>query len=102
MCFRSDNIAKRDQWELITNNGFCMSQSGFLMLGSPCGKAISYPDFGCMKRDDGCWSCKEKPYMILDLEKKIWTVKMDEYIVFFICNSQNSRSNDKRRRESSI
>ena len=54
------------------------------MLGSPCGKAISYPDFGCMKRDDGCWSCKEKPYMILDLEKKIWTVKMDEYTVFFV------------------
>ena len=48
------------------------------VLGSPCGKPIKYPDFGCMKREDGSWSCKENPYMVLDLDKKIWTVKMDE------------------------
>lgn len=48
------------------------------MLGSPCGKPIKYPDFGCMRREDGSWSCKENPYMVLDLDKKIWTVKMDE------------------------
>lgn len=52
----------------------------FFDIGSPCGKHVQYPDFGCMLKEDGCWSCREKPYMVLDLEKKIWTVKMDELI----------------------
>lgn len=56
------------------------------MSGSPCGKPIQYPDFGCMKREDGSWSCKEKPYMVLDLDKKIWTVKMDEYSPMAACD----------------
>ena len=32
-----------------------------------------------MFKEDGSWSCKEKPYMVLDLDKKIWTVKMEEF-----------------------
>ena len=52
-----------------------------LCTGSPCGKPIKYPEFGCMKREDGCWSCQDKPYMILDLEKNFWSVKVDEYFL---------------------
>ena len=39
-----------------------------------------------MKREDGSWSCKEKPYMVLDLDKKILTVKMDEYLLMAVCD----------------
>lgn len=47
-------------------------------LGSPCGKQINYPDFSCLKNADGSWSCKEKPYMVLDLDRNTWTIKPEE------------------------
>lgn len=49
-------------------------------IGSPCGKQIQYPDFSCQKNPDGSWSCKEKPYMVLNLEKNTWTIKVEEYV----------------------